>query len=429
MSAPVTVAGGSGSIAADFEELTAFAAALEAAAGSITGALGVLARCLADPALITAAALDPAGAAQVLALATVAIAGAGAAMAGCRSGAVGLNLAAAAYRGADELDRRVVPLLFAGYRLPGALLELTEHADSGIGAGIQAALTADPGIVDAGVQLLTVVGSAALPNPGGTVGLAGTLASPFRDGVAEVSAQPGMPTDDRSGPPRSATDLIRGLALRDLHDDGGGAIDVRILSSGGTRRVIVDITGTTEWNFDPRRRTPQASDMATNLRTLANQSSVYERGVVQALRRAGVRSNEPIMLVGHSQGGMIAARLAADLAAGSEFAVTHLITAGAPIGLAKVPGSVTVLSLQNRGDLVPELDGADNPRRTNWITVSLERGGNSVLARHSLQSYLAGAGDLDASADPSLLHWRATAAGFLAADAIRTQVFQVRRAR
>jgi pimeloyl-ACP methyl ester carboxylesterase len=216
--------------------------------------------------------------------------------------------------------------------------------------------------------------------------------------------------------------------LRDLHDDGGGAVDVRILSGAGTRRVIVDITGTTEWNFDPRRRTAQASDMSTNLRTLANQSSVFERGVLQALRRAGVRPNEPIMLIGHSQGGMIAARLAAELAAGSEFAVTHLLTAGSPLGLAKVPGSVSVLSLQNHGDLVPELDGAENPRRANWITVQAERGGSSVLGRHSLQSYLAAAGDLDSSADPSLLHWRATAAGFLTAEKVSTQVFQVRRA-
>ena len=139
-----------------------------------------------------------------------------------------------------------------------------------------------------------------------------------------------------------------------------------------------------------------------------------------------IQAGEPIMLVGHSQGGMIAARLATQLRS-AEFTVTHLVTAGAPVGLAAVPRSVSVLSLQNQGDVVPELDGADNPRRANWITVGTAHGGSSVLAKHSVRSYLAGAVDVDASADPALAHWRRTAAGFFSADQVSTQVFQVRR--
>jgi hypothetical protein len=103
------------------------------------------------------------------------------------------------------------------------------------------------------------------------------------------------------------------------------------------------------------------------------------------------------------------------------------VTAGSPIGLAPVPGSVTVLSLQNAGDLVPELDGADNPRRGNWITVRTARGDSSVLGKHSVQAYLAGAGDLDSSTDGSLAQWRRSAAGFLTADQVSTQVFEIRR--
>ncbi len=225
----------------------------------------------------------------------------------------------------------------------------------------------------------------------------------FADGTPVVSARPDLPTGDGAGPPRGAADLVRALALRGAHNDGGGAVDVRILDGPAGRRVIVDITGTTVWNLDPRRRTPQVSDLGTNLRALANRSSVFERGVLQALRQAGVRPGEPIMLVGHSQGGMIAARLAGQLRTEAGFTVTHLVTAGSPLGLAPVPGSVSVLSLQNTGDLVPELDGADNPRRGNWITVRTAHGDSSVLGRHSVQAYLAGAGDLDASTDRSLV--------------------------
>jgi hypothetical protein len=93
-----------------------------------------------------------------------------------------------------------------------------------------------------------------------------------------------------------------------------------------------------------------------------------------------------------------------------------------------VPGSVSVLSLQNRGDVVPELDGAQNPRRGNWITVQTAHGDSSVLGKHSLQSYLAGAIDVDGSAEKSLEHWRRGASGFLNAEQVSTQVFEIRRA-
>ena len=424
MSAPVTVRGGAGSIAADFEELAAFAAALDGAAGCLAGVLRVLARCLADPAMIAAAALDPAGAIEIVAVAGVATAGVAAALAGCHSVAAGLRLAAASYRAADALDRRVAPVLAAGYRLPRALGPLTGMPLRP--GGLQARLTAVPGLVDAAVQALTFAGTGTLPLAGATTRLAGVLATPFPDGTAVVRTRPGMPTGDEAGPPRGTADLMRALAVRGAHNAGGGSIDVRTLDGAGGRRVIVDITGTTAWNVNPGRLTEEVSDFGTNLRALANRSSVFERGVVQALRQAGVGTGEPIMLVGHSQGGMIAARLAAHLDAAG-FTVTHLVTAGAPIGLAAVPRSVSVLSLQNQGDLVPELDGADNPRRSNWITVRTARGDSTVLARHSIGSYLAGAADLDASADPALAYWRRTAAGYLSADRVKTQVFQIRR--
>jgi hypothetical protein len=423
MSGAVTVSGGVDSIATDFEQLAAFASALDRAADSIAGVLAVLARCLADPAMIGAAVLDPAGAAEILALASAATAGAVAMVAGCQSIAAGLRLAARSYRAADELDRRVAPVLAAGYRLPQALAPLVAPS----GADWQAGLSADPDLVDVAVQLLTITGAGGLPLPGSTARLAGLLATPFPDGAAVVTAQPAAPTGDGSGPPRGTADLMRAVALRGSNNAGGGSIDVRTLDGAGGRRVIVDITGTTVWNVDPRRRTPQVSDMGTNLRALANRSSVFERGVVQALRLAGVCPSEPIMLVGHSQGGMIAARLAGQLQVAG-FTVTHLVTAGAPIGLAAVPDSVSVLSLQNQGDVVPELDGADNPRRANWITARTAHGPDSVPGRHSVRSYLAGAVDVDASVHPALAHWRRDAAGFLRADRVSTQVFQIRRA-
>jgi pimeloyl-ACP methyl ester carboxylesterase len=423
----VTVRGGSDSIAADFEQLAAFATALDGATGPVTRALRLLARCLTEPAMIRAGMLDPAGGAWIVALAGVTTAGAAAALAGCQSIAAGLRLAAGSYRAADDLDRRLAPVLAAGLRLPLVLAPLTGVPRRGGSSGLQARLTADPQLADLAVGLATIAGTRGLPLPAAMAGWAGLLANRFRDGTPVLSVRPGLPTGDCAGPPRGAADLIRALALRGAHNDGGGAVDVRILDGPAGRRVIVDITGTTVWNLDPRRRTPQVSDLGSNLRALANRPSVFERGVLLALRQAGVRPGEPIMLVGHSQGGMVAARLAGQLRTEAGLTVTHLVTAGSPLGLAPVPGSVSVLSLQNTGDLVPELDGADNPRRGNWITVRTARGDSSVLGKHSVQAYLAGAGDLDASTDGSLVQWRRSAAGFLTADRVSTQVFEIRR--
>jgi pimeloyl-ACP methyl ester carboxylesterase len=220
---------------------------------------------------------------------------------------------------------------------------------------------------------------------------------------------------------------VHGLAVRAEQDDGGGLLDVRILDGPAGRRVIVDITGTSIWNVDPLRGTPQATDFGTNLRGLAGQDSVMTRGVRQALRSAGVSAGDPIMLVGHSQGGLVAARLATELTADGQYRVTHLVTAGAPIGTARLPDSISVLAMENAGDPVPQLDGADNPNRPNWLTVRLPDGADPAAAGHSADSYLAGAQRLAGCSDPGLARWQAGTAGFLNATESDTRVFQVRR--
>lgn len=79
------------------------------------------------------------------------------------------------------------------------------------------------------------------------------------------------------------------------------------------------------------------------------------------------------MLVGHSQGGVVAAQAAADSARGTlGYIITHVVTAGSPVALADVPPSVQVLSLENVNNLVPQLDGEPNPASANHTTVRFE---------------------------------------------------------
>lgn len=413
--------------------LAGYARLLRAAAAELAGTVPpLLCRLGTDPSLLAAGLLDPAGALLIAELVTGCLILLAAGYLQCQLLSELLLAAAGSYRLVDQLDRRIAPVLRAGVQLPAAVRAgLLPAAGHRLPAGPRTALAADPELADVAVRLLASAAGGWTGWPGlagDPPGLAALAAGLYRDGPARVTSRTGLRTDDRRGAPRTVTDLVRGLQVRADQDDGGGLIDVRILDGPAGRRVIVDITGTSIWNLNPLTRTPQATDVGTNLRSLAGRDSVVQRGVLQALRMAGVGPADPIMLIGHSQGGIVAARLAADLTAGRQYRVTHLLTAGAPIGLARLPDSVSVLSLENLGDPVPQLDGADNPARPNWLTAGLPPGIDPAPSRHSIDSYLADVPELDRCRDPALDRWRAGAAGFLAADTVRTQVFQVRRA-
>jgi hypothetical protein len=122
---------------------------------------------------------------------------------------------------------------------------------------------------------------------------------------------------------------------------------------------------------------------------------------------------------------------AAMLGRGSPFHVTHVVTAGAPT--AQVPGfppGSHVLSLENAGDLVPLLDGADNPDSVPQVTVRFDDHARSIAGNHHVGHYVHGAAAADASSDPSIRAQLASlrAHGFLgSAGTASSQVFQITR--
>jgi len=111
------------------------------------------------------------------------------------------------------------------------------------------------------------------------------------------------------------------------------------------------------------------------------------------------------MLVGHSQGGMQAAALAGDPDFG--YNVTNVVTAGSPVATSGIPDDVSMLSLENTGDLVPMLDGESNPATANHTTVQADVHSGSFGAadgqNHSLSTYGSIADAADASGDPSVV--------------------------
>jgi pimeloyl-ACP methyl ester carboxylesterase len=417
--APVSVRGGGEGVQARFDDMAALAGFFAHAAGDVGAVAVALQGHLANLSAVGGALVDPAGAARFeeeLGLALDGPHGLVMLAASCGFLAAGIRAAASAYRAADELDTDVHmvvdPLVgLARAEWQGAL---TTYRTGSVVAGLNAAVTADPGLADCvgAVARLVVTGDR-------------PLEAALADGHAEVRDL-GMVEAPTGAAPSSIADIVQALGTR--NEGTPGEVDVRfVYRADGTRAVIVDIPGTKSW---APWHTPDITSLPTNVRALQGEQTSYSRGVLEAMKRAGVRSDEPVMLVGHSEGGMVAVRAAIDADASKEFRVTHVVTAGSPIGqfAAKVPASVQVLAIENRHDLVPHLDAATNPPLPNVTTVTVDRNSHAVMANHDVDgSYLPGARDIDASSNPSVRDYIASADGFLDGSGVRAHRFVVAR--
>lgn len=221
---------------------------------------------------------------------------------------------------------------------------------------------------------------------------------------------------DFGSAPRGVADLI----AADGPTAGGDGVRITgIPAADGTWAWVVDIPGTQ--TFAPTAG-DNPWDLTSNVLLVAGHQTLTTKGVARALedaqRRVGATGPGRTMLAGHSQGGITAAALAADPAFRERFGVTHVVTSGAPVARLDIPEEVSVLSLEHREDLVPGLEGADNPDRATWVTVRRrladEFGAAGRASRaHQVDHYAATARMVDVSDDPSLTAWREGAAPFV----------------
>jgi hypothetical protein len=292
----------------------------------------------------------------------------------------------------------VVPWAVPALRLSG----LPGSAVPGLGTGassvVEVMVAAAPGSMRQVAQGISVV----------------TAGTPLlRDGHAVVAARPPTPAAAPSG----VADLLRGIAS--CYPEGGSAPGtvrvLRVLHQDGRRAWVVEIPGTQHWS-------PLAGDdpfdLSGDVASMSGRGTAVGEAVAAALTASGARRGEPVLLAGHSLGGMVAAGLAADGAFRSRFTVTHVLTAGSPVAAYPVPREVHVLSLEHSDDLVPALDGRRDPDRSRWVTVRRAvRPVGLVLdpqGAHDVAAYTRTAALVDASDDPSVLAWRAGLAPFLA---------------
>jgi pimeloyl-ACP methyl ester carboxylesterase len=210
-------------------------------------------------------------------------------------------------------------------------------------------------------------------------------------------------------PPRGITDVMTSLQQLDAtRITGQGDIEIQTLTGTNaagqlTRKVIVYLPGMDDWGS--LLRTSDVATLGTAAIALQGRVTTYERGVLAALRAARINASDDVMLVGHSLGGLVAVNTARDVARSGEFRVTHVITAGSPIGhlLDGLPPSTRVLALENRGDPVAHLDGTANPQRGNVTTVTVDQDHERSDTNHSLDpSYVDGTAEIAASRAPAV---------------------------
>jgi hypothetical protein len=235
-------------------------------------------------------------------------------------------------------------------------------------------------------------------------------------------------------PPPDLAGLLRHLEQTSALSAPGrpgadGTIEIQSLhGADGRVRYVVYLPGTDDPGAAPWSHDADVRDLPADLREIAGQHTAYAAGIERAMAESGIGPHDPVLLVGHSLGGMEAASL---LAHGSGYDVTHVVTAGSPIaGVHGFPPGTHVLSLENRGDLVPLLDGQDNPGGAHQVTVQFDDPGTSVLDAHGLRHYVHGAAAADASDDRSVREQLASlrAHGFLGSDSRATsRVFQISR--
>lgn len=145
--------------------------------------------------------------------------------------------------------------------------------------------------------------------------------------------------------------------------DEQGVIRVeQVVGADGITRWRVVLPSTQDWvmGLNGINDTGATNDLDSNLALMLTPElqTQYERAVLQAMQDAGVGKDDPVMLVGFSQGGIMAGHLASNRSDMYNFQA--VMACGSPIDAMRIPPTTQVISVQHQGDPVPMLDYATN---------------------------------------------------------------------
>lgn len=197
--------------------------------------------------------------------------------------------------------------------------------------------------------------------------------------------------------PRTLEEIVQRIP-----DSGSPEGQIRIEKYGLEQPVYyVYLAGTADFGL---MTGSEAWDMTSNVEAMAAHDAGSVRAAVEAMRGAGISASDQVILVGHSQGGLVAARIAES----EQFHVTSMVTVGAPIHKVEIPPSTGVLALEHREDVIPLLSGiAATGTLATTLTVQRSVSGipsssGDLLPAHNLARYVETAHEVDRTAESRL---------------------------
>jgi len=319
------------------------------------------------------------------------------------------DLQVAAYRTLGSIAARAVGYLAPEVALGGAifsagLIETDALDRDSLAAYLNDLADANPELMDHfvsgggglldGLQMRALLTAAVLGGPDGSAAARGGLravgapdfgadfagalrdiAGGYADDALEAAGKAGAASVEASAP-RSLEDLMSSLSQ--VQGD-------LLVQQVGDDRFIAYLP-----HGDVRTDVP--------LRLVGGDSSARVKAVVSALdaATAGVQGAR-VMLVGHAQGGVTAAELAAAVIS-TKFAIEQVVTAGAPSAqVPRIPEGTTVLALEDRSDPVALLGSLINAAVPNRLTVVFDSRDQRGAA-----AYVAGGRAADRASHPEL---------------------------
>jgi len=199
-------------------------------------------------------------------------------------------------------------------------------------------------------------------------------------GAADVpeSAAASQVSEFISACPHSAAELAARLSTLGQAEDPQLRIDAVTTDNG--RYLYVYLPGTQSWSFG----TENPLDMQSNLLAMSGPGlAASEAAAVAALGLVKFSPADKLVLVGHSQGGLIAKNLASTYPQQTR----GLVTFGAPIVASGLP-SVPALVFEHSNDPVPALAGLETKYPVHALTIARQFPDAEGLESHHMVSYV-----------------------------------------
>jgi hypothetical protein len=179
---------------------------------------------------------------------------------------------------------------------------------------------------------------------------------------------------------RSPPETLAQLARRTAMIDRPGRIAIE--QFGNT--FVAYIPGTQNW-LPLAGKNPL--DLTSNLHAMKGSGlAASEKGLASALQKSGAGPSSKIYLVGHSQGGMVAANMAL-----RDSRVAGIVTFGSPISQIAGQLKIPVVAIEHSNDVVPKLGLKANPLVENITTVVREvpivKPVDALVEAHDISNY------------------------------------------